>query len=172
MDLQYALTREDLEAAWRGHRPFFVGEMVVSACLALSGLAILSTDAGSLFAWVYTVVGAFLVVRGRWQLHQLRRHWEEAAESPMQVHLTVSEEGLLARTPQVTTKVEWAAYTDSHEIDRGFLLYRGGTYVFIPKRAFSSGAEADAFRFILGRRIERRRWIRIRRRAGRTASTR
>jgi hypothetical protein len=172
MDLQYGLTREDFEAAWRGHRPFFAGEMVASAFLALSGLAMLSVDAGSPFAWVNTVVGAFLVVRGQWQLHQLRRHWEEAAESLTQVHLSVSEEGLFARTPHATTKVEWAAYTDSHEIDSGFLLYRGVTYVFIPKRAFSSGAEVDAFRGLVGRRIERRRWIRIRRRAGRTASTR
>jgi hypothetical protein len=172
MDLQYGLTREDFEAAWRGHRPFFAGEMVASALLAVSGLAILSIDAGSPFAWAYTVVGAFLVVRGQWQLHRLRRHWAEAAESLTQVHLTVSEEGLFARTPHVATKVEWAEYTDSHEIDSGFLLYRGGTYVFIPKRAFPSGAEADAFRVIVGRRIERRRWIRIRRRAGRTGSTR
>ena len=171
MDLQYGLTREDFEAAWRGHRPFFAGEMVASAFLALSGLAMLFTDAGSPFAWVNTIVGASLVVRGQWQLHQLRRHWAEAAESLTQVHLTVSEEGLVARTPHVTTKVEWAAYTDSHEIDSGFLLYRGGTYAFIPKRAFSSGSEADALRLIVGRRIERRRWIRLRRRAGRTTTS-
>ena len=171
MDMQYALTREDFEAAWRGHRPFFAGEMVASAFLALSGLAMFSTDAGSLFAWVNTVVGAILVVRGQWQLHHLRRHWEEAAESLTQVHLSVSEEGLTARTLQVTTQVEWAAYTDSHEIDSGFLLYRGATYAFIPKRAFSSGAEVDAFRGLVGRRIERRRWIRIRRRSGRTSTS-
>jgi hypothetical protein len=171
MDLHYGLTREDFEAAWRGHRPFFAGEMVASAFLAFSGMAMLTIDAGSPFAWVNTVVGALLVVRGQWQLHQLRRHWEEAAVSLTHVHLIVNEEGLSARTPHVTTQVEWAAYTDSHEIDSGFLLYRGATYAFIPKRAFSSDAEADAFRGIVGRRIERRRWIRIRRRAGRTTTS-
>jgi hypothetical protein len=171
MDLQYGLTPEDFEAAWRGHRPFFAGEIVASAFLALSGLAMLSTDAGSPFAWVNTAVGALLVVRGRWRLHELRRQWEEAAESLTQVHLTVSEEGLSARTPHATTQVQWAAYTDSHEIDSGFLLYRGATYSFIPKRAFSSDAEVATFRGIVGRRIERRRWIRIRRRAGRMTTS-
>ena len=167
MDLRYGLTPEDLEAAWRGHRPFFAGEMVASAFLALCGLAMLLTDAGSPFAWVNTVVGALLVARRQILLQQLRRHWEEAAESLTQVHLTVTEEGLFVRTPHAAMQVEWDAYTDSHEIASGFLLYRGADYAFIPKRAFSSGAEADAFRGLVGRRIERRRWIRIRRRAGR-----
>jgi hypothetical protein len=167
MDLQYCLTPEDFEAAWRGHRPFFAGEMVASGFLALSGLAMLSTDAGSPFAWVNTVVGVLLVARGQWLRHQLRRHWAEAAESSTQVHLTVGEEGLTARTPHAATQVDWAAYTDSHELAGGFLLYRGATYAFIPRRAFSSDAEVDAFRGIVGRRVERRRWIRIRRKAGR-----
>jgi hypothetical protein len=170
MELQYCLTPEDLEAAWRGHRPFFAGEMVASAFLALSGLAMLSMDAGSPFAWVNTVVGATLFSRGQWLRHQLQQNWAEAAESPTQVSLTVSEDGLTARTSQATTQVDWAAYTDSHELASGFLLYRGATYAFIPRRAFSSGAEVDAFRSIVGRHVERRRWIRIRRRAGRMAT--
>jgi hypothetical protein len=167
MDLQYGLTPGDFEAAWRGHRPFFAGEMVASAFLALSGLAMLSMDAASPFAWVETVVGALLVSRGQWLRHQLRQHWAEAAESLTEVHLTVSEDGLTTRTPHATTQVDWAAYTDSHEIPSGFLLYRGATYAFVPRRAFSSQAELDAFRYIVGRRIERRRWIRIRRKASR-----
>src|SRR6188508_1055616 len=99
MDLRYGLTPEDFEAAWRGHRPFFAGEMVASAFLALCGLAMLSNDAGSPFAWLNTVVGAFLVARRQFLLHQLRQHWEEAAESLTQVHLGVTEEDLSFRTP-------------------------------------------------------------------------
>src|SRR5206468_3117446 len=109
-----------------------------------SGLAMLSMDPASPFAWVSTLVGTLLVSRGQWVRHQLRRHWAEA-EPVTEVHLTVSEDGLTARTPHATTPVGWAAYTDSHEIGSGFLLYRGATYAFIPRRAFSSDAELDAF---------------------------
>jgi hypothetical protein len=167
MDLHYSLTPQDLEEAWRGHRPFFTGEMVASAFLALSGLAMLTVDAGSPFAWVNTAVGSLLFARGQWVRSQLRGQWTEAAEGLREVHLTVSEDGLVARTPYTITEVDWAAYTDSHEIGSGFLLYRGSAYSFIPGRAFSSGEELDAFREIVGRRVERRRWIRLRRRTGR-----
>src|SRR4051812_10049954 len=135
MDLHYCLEPGDFEAAWRGHRPFFAGEMVASAFLALSGLAMLSMDAASPFPWVSTVVGSLLLSRGQWLRHQLRRHLAEAAESVTEVHLTVNDEGLTARTPQATTQVDWAAYTDSHELASGFLLYRGATYAFVPRRA-------------------------------------
>jgi len=164
MDLRYSLTPGDVDAAWRGHRPFFVGEMLASASLALAGVALLTVDAASPFAWLATVVGVLLVARGQWS--RQRRRWHGPAES-LPVHLTVSEDGLTARTPDATTRVAWAAYTDSHEIPAGFLLYRGGTYSFIPRRAFTSGEDVDAFRGIVGRRVERRRWIRIRRKARR-----
>jgi hypothetical protein len=68
--------------------------------------------------------------------------------------VTFDEAGVHARTRTYDVKRSWAAYSTVLESDRLFLLVYGkGVYATIPKRAFSSEPQIQAFREMLQRRI-------------------
>jgi hypothetical protein len=67
--------------------------------------------------------------------------------------LAFSEDGILFRTVQIDSQLQWSLYTRIVESDRFFLLYFGKrSFTIIPKRAFPSVEQADRFREMLKRR--------------------
>jgi hypothetical protein len=72
---------------------------------------------------------------------------------------TFSEEGLLARTQQIDSKLAWSLYTRVLEGPEIFLLIYGKdlrTMTLVPKRAFENEAQQNAFRELVTRQITKR----------------
>ena len=68
--------------------------------------------------------------------------------------LDFSEDGLIFKTEQLNSKLDWSYYNKVWESDKFYLLFYGkGLYTFIPKRAFVSEAQQDQFRKLLNTKI-------------------
>jgi hypothetical protein len=161
--LHYDVTVDDLRQAWLGHRPTWPLELPAALLLLAFGAWQVSV-AASMAAWVVVLVSAGWLLHHATESHRLADAWRETARALKGVVLEVSESGLVARTPWQETRAEWAAYTDAHELESGFLLYRGAEFAVVPIAAFPRPEELDAFRNVLGRHIEGPRWRRSRRR--------
>ena len=161
LELRYSLTAADLEGAWAGHRPLWGVELPASIAFVALGVLMLSLDAERPFGWATCAAGVVMLVRHLLLRQRLHTAWRQSSQALSPVHLSVSEEGILARTPHLETRAAWDAYTDAHEIGSGFLLYRGHNFAFVPDRAFGSAAEVEAFRSMIGRHVEGPRWRRL-----------
>jgi hypothetical protein len=67
-----------------------------------------------------------------------------------------TDEGVAIKSRQVDSKLAWSLYTRVIEGERFFCLVYGNgirTGTIIPKRAFRSGLEEDAFREMLARHV-------------------
>lgn len=71
-------------------------------------------------------------------------------------HVTFSDEGIAVKTDQIDSKLAWSLYTKVVEGANQYLLVYGKelrTITIVPKRAFTSQAQEEAFRNLVKRHI-------------------
>jgi hypothetical protein len=71
--------------------------------------------------------------------------------------LTFSDSGIHFKTASIDSNIAWTHYNRVLEDERVMLLIYGPRmYTVIPKRVFADSAQLEAFRELVGRKIERR----------------
>jgi len=89
-----------------------------------------------------------------------RKYFRGDSKFRDQWEFTFSEQGLLAKTEQIESKLAWSLYTRMIEGAVVFLLVYGKddlrTMTLVPKRAFESEAQQNAFRELVMRQITNR----------------
>jgi len=68
--------------------------------------------------------------------------------------LTFADDGIVFKTTSIDSRIEWNLYTHAIEVRDFYLLYYGRrAFTVIPKRAFASAADMQAFDALLAARV-------------------
>lgn len=92
---------------------------------------------------------------------QLRNRYKQAFDSQSALHrrkrTEFDEEGIVAITPLSRSETRWEAFDKYRETMNTFVLHHSDVSVeIIPKRAFKSAEDRDAFRSLLKRHVSHR----------------
>ena len=69
-------------------------------------------------------------------------------------HLQFAEDGILFRTDNIDSSLQWAIYTEALETEKFYLLAHGeGAVTVIPKRVFNNEGQQAHFRDMLARKV-------------------
>ncbi len=91
-----------------------------------------------------------------WVPYKCRRAYEQRKDLHRECTFTPSDEGLSFKSVDVEGKKAWSDYLKWKEGKSVFLLYMSDNlYQLVPKRFFATGADIDAFRDTLSRRVKR-----------------
>lgn len=147
--MSFTITEEQYVAAMRLHsrRSFRVLPMVVVMLALFLGLATLSLTTAIFGAALFAAYMALIV-------YLVRGSIKKAYRSLPQLHgdqtIQFSEEGLVWHNSYVLSKVKWPLYQKYAVDDNLYLLYQGPTiFNVVPRSAFHSQEQEDAFRMIL-----------------------
>ena len=158
--LRYHLNGDDALECHRVHAPSFQRNVVASILWSLAliglGLVCLILPLGAALAWACLGFGtATLVIGSVYRVCHLRR-WRHEWSQLEPIELTVRDSGLVAQERGTRTEVTWSRFVRFREAENHFLLYKSADlYAIVPKRAFSSVADIEAFRELATRGIAR-----------------
>lgn len=130
-------------------------QLVFSSIVLFLGLILILLNIEFILGSVCAVLGLiFLMFNFFAYFVTPRQYFERNTKFREQYSLQFSEDGLLFRTRDMESKLEWSFYTEVWETKRFyFLLYDKDLFTLIPKRVFTSEAQESAFRDFLGRKI-------------------
>jgi len=90
------------------------------------------------------VVGAFILVRF-WMQRALSRHYQTRPERDMKIELTITEDAICSHSEIAKSEFQWSAFKEVLRLQRGFVLFLGNAFLWVPTRAFA--CETDVQRF-------------------------
>jgi hypothetical protein len=162
IQLRFTHTEEEYLAAARllllkskGVLPaLFMAYFLIASLLVL----LLILTGAALPLWFMTAIMGLLGVALWYRLFidYPRRHFRGDPKFRDEYLLTFSEEGVACKTSQIDSKLAWSLYTGALENEEMYvLLYGTGTNMItaVPKRAFRSRMQEEAFRDLLKRHI-------------------
>jgi len=129
--------------------------MVISSIVLCLGLILILLDQAFILGSV-AAVGGFILLVLNFFAHFVtsREYFQRNAKFREQYNLRFSEEGLLFRSKDLESKLEWRFYSNVWETPRFyFLRYDKDLFTLIPKRVFISKTQESAFRDLLKRKI-------------------
>ncbi|HEX8916498.1 MAG TPA: YcxB family protein [Humisphaera sp.] len=166
-ELRFKLAPRDLSEAQLAHlrssRMFLLMFAVGVVNLAFAGVAFAGAPANvpgyilPLLAGLFFTAGLPLVA---WVSAPAAFRRQPALGDDVQ--LTVTEAGLAVRGAAAAGEERWPLYTSYLETRHLFLLYHGPrTFRLVPKRAFASPADVEAFRDLVVDKVGRlrREWV-------------
>jgi hypothetical protein len=132
---------------------------VSAVMLVFAGGMLLYLDREAAAGWIAGVLGIVFLAGHALNRLRVRALWKAHADGIATVRLSISEEGLVGRSGSTETRSAWDAIKDAHEGPHCFILYQTAVaFSVIPKRAFTTSADLEAFRELLGRKVTGRRW--------------
>jgi len=130
--------------------------MVIAVVLLLAGAIILAFGGQiSAFGWV-GIGGGLLILLSYALLYTVvaRRGAEQAVENSGPKIMDFSDEGVHIQTKDRETNIRWTAYSEVTETQEMYVLSHGKRFfTFVPKRAFCSSSDEEAFRVLAERHI-------------------
>jgi hypothetical protein len=158
VDLSFQYTEDEFVSAVRAYMMRSPGLIIPFVCgLLLLFLAalLLAFEIDSFFLYICTFGGVLLLsVEGFLFFSGPRWRFRSEPKIRNQFFLQFSEDGLLFKSSQIESKVQWQLYTRFIESRQSYLLIYGeNMYSIIPKRAFSDAGQEAAFRSLLSRKI-------------------
>ena len=129
--------------------------IVFSSIVLCFGLILILLNLGFILGSVAAVTGLVLLVLNFYAHFVMpRQYFQRNAKFREQYNLRFSEDGLLFRSKDVESKLEWRFYSKVWETPRFyFLRYDKDFFTLIPKRVFTSKGQESAFRDLLKRKI-------------------
>jgi hypothetical protein len=159
IELNFRYTEAEYTAAARF---FYARTIHTSFNLIISIIAIISGLAGVLLAgdsivWFLLIFAGVILLLMSFHAHFVtpRLHYRRNPKFREQYHLQFSEDGLLFRSKDVESRLEWSFYSKVWETPQFyFLLYGKDMFTLIPKRVFTSREQEATFRNILKLKID------------------
>ena len=159
INLTYKYTESEYVSAARF---FYTRTLHTKLNLFISVIAIFSGLVGVLLAgdsllWSLLMFAGFLVLFFSYYAHFVtpRLHYQRNPKLREQYHLQFSEDGLVFRSKELESRLEWSFYSKVWETPQFyFLLYGKDMFTLIPKRVFSSREQEASFRSMLKRKID------------------
>jgi YcxB-like protein len=149
ISVQYTMTADDLVDGQRlAQRPFRRFEAAVGAVLGISGLGLILSGSPGLGGGLILLgsVDLAILAAGR----PLERFWMRRRASPLigsECEVSLTDDGVLFRHGGTNGHIAWSDLTRIAEDPRTLAFASGGVLrLGIPKRAFRSDADLDAFR--------------------------
>jgi hypothetical protein len=161
VDLQYRYSEEEYVAAIKYYldKKYHTRFNIAIALLVTgAGVAFMFLDAGSILGYVFTFLGAILLLvycrtyfSVPFQWYRQNPMWREESQ------LQFSDEEIVFRTKDVESKLNWSLYREVWETDRFyFLVYGKDLFSLIPKRVFADERQQRLFKQMLDRHITSR----------------
>jgi hypothetical protein len=157
--LQYQLTQEEvvtgLRRVLRRVRRFQI-LFALGAFLIVLGVLMMIGSVSPPFGAFCALLGfCYIAAVGLAIARGPRRAWRSNAALREPQLVAFSPEGVYARSTNAEARSRWNVYAAMIETERCYLLRLAArrVYVFIPKRAFASSTEEEAFRNLVGQHM-------------------
>jgi len=85
------------------------------------------------------------------------RRYAERPDRDMTVVFTITDQSIHSKTDIASTEVSWNAFTRAIRVPKGFLLFSGRSFHWIPTKAFSSDSEIQQFADLTASKIRQYR---------------
>jgi len=130
--------------------------IVVSSLVLSVGLVLFLMNVDFLLAGVAIVVALILLVINVYAYFVTpSQYFRRNAKFQEEYDLRFSEDGLLFRSKNMESKLEWSFYSKVWETQKYyFLFYSKDLFTLIPKRVFTSEQQQLAFQDLLRRKID------------------
>lgn len=157
------LTYKYTEAEYTSAARFFYARSIhtkfnltISIIAILSGIIGVTLTGDSIVWFLLMFVGVILMMlSGYAHFITPRQHYQRNPKFREQYHLQFSEDGLLFRSDNLESRLEWGFYSTAWETPQFFfLLYGKDMFTLIPKRVFTNKAQETAFRDFLKRKVD------------------
>ncbi|MEW6351561.1 MAG: YcxB family protein [Thermodesulfobacteriota bacterium] len=107
---------------------------------------------GDSIVWIVLIVASAVLLLGVAAAHFLIPRLRFRRDPKLRDHYTLvfSEQAISFRTAHIESQIAWKLYTHGWDTPDFYVLFYGThSFSVIPKRAFSSAAQEDAFRLLL-----------------------
>ena len=129
--------------------------IIISSIVLSLGLVLFLMNVDFLLGTVAIVVGLILLVINFYAYFVTpAQHFKRNAKFQEEYELRFSEDGLLFRSKNMESKLEWSFYSKIWETPNYyFLFYDKDLFTLIPKRVFTSKQQQWVFQDLLSRKI-------------------
>ena len=118
-----------------------VGALIVMSIFMMLERGFQATDSMAFFLAIY-----WFLIRGRMHKKLLLSRFQKSDQKDKEICLLIDDEGVSAKTgDQVEGQFGWDDITKVVRTPRGFLLYRGVNYIWVPVAAFSDSEACERF---------------------------
>ena len=158
VELQFRYTEDEYVSALRAYMVakrrvlFFAG---IATVITLLGLYFLLTQSDLAATISFLCTGAFMFGLLATSFGLLpHRRFRASPSLRSEYHLQFAEDGILFRTDDIDSSLQWAIYTEALETEKFYLLAHGeGAVTVIPKRVFNNEGQQAHFRDMLARKV-------------------
>lgn len=158
ISLQFRYSKEEYVAAVRQYYQTFHSKTGALFCAAMVvlGLIILFLSDDPYFSSLLISLGTFgLMIFGVNYFRGPQRIYERNPKLHEEYNLQFSDEGIIFRSKDIDSAVQWSLYSKIQETERFyFLIYGKDSFTLVPKRVFTSGEQEFAFRVMLKDHID------------------
>lgn len=129
---------------------FVVGALILISVLMMFQRGFQPADSMALVLAVY-----WFVIRGRLHKKLLRSRFQKSDQKDKEISLVIDDDGVSAKTDdKVEGQFGWDEINKVVRTPRGFLLYRGVNYIWVPIASFANTEATERFAALSERKAE------------------
>jgi hypothetical protein len=127
---------------------------VIGALILSLGIFMGYVSDDSFVPWMLSFFGVVALAVFYRSYYVAPRHWYKAVSGRGEYTLQYSDAGIVFHSKDMDSTLQWSLYRAVRETDRFyFLVYGKHMFSVIPKRAFTSAEQEEAFRALLRRHL-------------------
>jgi len=120
--------------------------MVVGVLIVLSLFMMMQRGFEPADSMAFVLAVYWFVLRKRLHNNLLRKRFLKSDQKDKKISLSISDEVINAQTEgQPEGTFDWSSVTKVVRSAKGFLMYRGGNYIWLPNTAFAVSEEVEQF---------------------------